>query len=1090
MIQQLKKLYFSKKEIINYLFFGVCTTAVNWVTYSLLVKLLSFNINTANIISWIVAVAFAYVTNKIWVFESRSWEPSFVLKEALSFTGSRLLSGVFEIGLLPILVACGLNQTLFGVEGFVAKIIISVIVVILNYIFSRFFVFKNGSDGVLSKIKAFDNKSQRNKRIIYYTCYTLAFIITGLLVFYAFWSRGRSFVWDSDGLEQHFNSLVYFGRYMRSIIYELFETGRLVIPLWDSTIGFGSDILTTLHYYAIGDPLNLLSVFVPGAFTVYLYTALIILRMFLSGATFSMFCNKLGLSRLGSLCGALVYTFSGFALVALRHCYFINPILYLPLILLGIEKIFRKEKPYLFIIMIFISALSSFYFFYMLSILMFIYAVFRFFHFYKEHYIVNIFKNLGSFIVYYLIGLLMACPIFLPNIAGFFSTARSDAKTIIDVFYRGAYYPMFPQSFITTETPGYWTYIGVAVVALLAIFLLFIKRKKHTDLKLGFLLLTVFLLIPYIGHVFNGFAYMNNRWVFGYTFIIALILAVMLPSLFTLTKRQLGFLTIFTIAYIVVCLFNFDNLSYNFFVSAGLLVLSLVLPFWAHISKQNGTVKTSMKVLITSLTMISICANALYLYSAVPGGGDYASDFYKASQAFPLMADTSLRTVKKIDDDSFYRVEQNKNTVTNRNSALVNRINATSYYFSLGNGYIFNYMDELNSLNNIDAVYYGLDGRTMQLTLAAGKYFVIKSDQKQYLPYGYTEKAATYQVGQKPVQKNVSVLEGNNTSYTAYESSNTLGLCYAYSSYIPKSEYLNLTPTQRQQAMLQSVVLDQSTLPKGTPVYNDKELDFTISYTDGITIENGVITVTDKSASITLNFEGVPYCETYLQMSNLSFEGIHPLEKYTDEDLENMEDYERKELINKNKYWTEPTNATISVECEDVEKSAIISNPYHEWYRGRNDFLFNLCYSEDAKSSIKISFSKTGRYSYDDISVIVQPMDNVDEQITNLNYEIPEGLNLSTNGFTGTFNFSQDKFLCFSIPYSSGWSAYVDGQEVELMQANSMYMGIMLTPGEHTVELKYMTPGLPIGIIMSIVGLFLFICVIILNVYRKKKIGT
>ena len=117
-------------------------------------------------------------------------------------------------------------------------------------------------------------------------------------------------------------------------------------------------------------------------------------------------------------------------------------------------------------------------------------------------------------------------------------------------------------------------------------------------------------------------------------------------------------------------------------------------------------------------------------------------------------------------------------------------------------------------------------------------------------------------------------------------------------------------------------------------------------------------------------------------------------------------------------------------------------------------------------------------------------MDNVDEQITNLNYEIPEGLNLSTNGFTGTFNFSQDKFLCFSIPYSSGWSAYVDGQEVELMQANSMYMGIMLTPGEQTVELKYMTPGLPIGIIRSIVGLFLFICVIILNVYRKKKIGT
>ena len=116
-------------------------------------------------------------------------------------------------------------------------------------------------------------------------------------------------------------------------------------------------------------------------------------------------------------------------------------------------------------------------------------------------------------------------------------------------------------------------------------------------------------------------------------------------------------------------------------------------------------------------------------------------------------------------------------------------------------------------------------------------------------------------------------------------------------------------------------------------------------------------------------------------------------------------------------------------------------------------------------------------------------MDNLEEQIANLKQEIPDGLKLSTNGFTGTFNFSQQKFLCFSIPFSNGWSAYIDGQQVDLIKANTMYMGIMLEPGEHTVQLKYMTPGLPVGIILSIMGLILFIGVIILNIYHTKKLA-
>ncbi len=139
-IQELLKEY---KEIIMYLIFGVGTTAVNWIIYTMIVVLgKERSLTVANVIAWIGAVAFAYITNKLWVFESKSWNPKVVWKELGMFLGARIFSGVFEIGLFPVLVWLGMNQSIFGIEGMLAKIVIGVAVIILNYIFSKLLVFK------------------------------------------------------------------------------------------------------------------------------------------------------------------------------------------------------------------------------------------------------------------------------------------------------------------------------------------------------------------------------------------------------------------------------------------------------------------------------------------------------------------------------------------------------------------------------------------------------------------------------------------------------------------------------------------------------------------------------------------------------------------------------------------------------------------------------------------------------------------------------------------------------------------------------------------------------------------------------------
>lgn len=115
----------------------------------------------------------------------------------------------------------------------------------------------------------------------------------------------RSFIWMSDGQPQHYNALMYYGIYLRNIGRELLRS-RIYIPLWDFTLGFGADIPTTLHYYAIGDPLALLSVFVPTKYTEYLYNFLVAFRLYLAGLAFSLYGFKFKKEPSAVLIGALI----------------------------------------------------------------------------------------------------------------------------------------------------------------------------------------------------------------------------------------------------------------------------------------------------------------------------------------------------------------------------------------------------------------------------------------------------------------------------------------------------------------------------------------------------------------------------------------------------------------------------------------------------------------------------------------------------------------------------------------------------------------------------------------------------------------
>ena len=135
-MKKIKELIIKYKEILLYLIFGVLTTAVSIFSFWLFGLFIPSNLYLiTNVISWVIAVIFAFVTNKLFVFESKSWN-SGVLGELLRFVGSRVTSGVIETVSLLVTV------DILGWNGNIMKLFLAAIVIVLNYILSKFFVFK------------------------------------------------------------------------------------------------------------------------------------------------------------------------------------------------------------------------------------------------------------------------------------------------------------------------------------------------------------------------------------------------------------------------------------------------------------------------------------------------------------------------------------------------------------------------------------------------------------------------------------------------------------------------------------------------------------------------------------------------------------------------------------------------------------------------------------------------------------------------------------------------------------------------------------------------------------------------------------
>ena len=961
-------------------------------------------------------------------------------------------------------------------------------------------------------------KNARESRRKFYIAYTGLFVVLSVLVFSFMLFMGRSLVRSSDGFWQHLKALTYYGQWLRQIARNLLYEHQLLLPEFNFSMGLGSDVITTLHYYVIGDPLNLLSAVVPSDYTVYLYDALVLVRLYLTGLCFSLYCFNKGLkNQFGILAGAFVYAFCGFSLIAIRHPYFINPMIYLPLLLMGVDRVLAKKRPYLLIVTVGIATVSNFYFFYMLGILTVIYVFGQLISLYR-HAWKQAWKPLFQLIGCAVLGIALGAGILLPVIKAFLSDNRTGVETADWVTYTRTYYSAFPGGFLSSYMVGAWTCGGFSAIALLAVCFLFMKRKQWTLTKIFFVAATAGLLIPLVGKFFNGFSYPTNRWCFVLAFIVGFILAAVWPQLIALTKKDAIVLFSCLILYSVITFIAEKSRGVQVFVPLVIAFACLLL-IVLFAERPSARSKKLCQTTLLVFTMLGIFVNAFWLYSV--HGGNYSSkvlDYQTVQNSHEYAPDDLVKSVsKENNDDTFFRYSGRS---LPKNTALLQGTNCVQYYWSLSNPHVANFHRELNLRDPMSQLWDGMDDRSALLTLASSRYYVTPASSTASLPYGAKKitvkdinkpivnaalEAQAAELGRELTEDEITVLTKRlRNNLAIYENPYALPLGYTYSSYLTRQEFDELEAIAKQEALLQTAVLEETpsqSLPRNQQLsITGTKVPYTVRPSGNqVTLQGNAFVVTQANATVELLLEGGVAGETYVCVEGLTYAGtsvyqlynedtsIDPLHLYTKTIWDTLTSTQKQSLLRADRFYVEPTElplklrATYANAKKSITKTLSYHTPRYTWYNDRHDFDINLGYYKIAPASITITFPSVGVYSFASLNVVCQPMTNYAQQIDALRTDVLEKVSIGNDVITGEISLATAKLLCLSIPYSEGWTAYVNGEPAELLQTNTMYMGLSLPSGDHSIRLVYETPGLRTGLCVSAAALALLLGMVLVR---------
>ncbi|PSL34358.1 putative membrane protein YfhO [Planomicrobium soli] len=738
----------------------------------------------------------------------------------------------------------------------------------------------------------------------------------------------------------------------------------------------------------------------------------------------------MNIARRYAFIGAAFYGVSG---MFFRHTayweFFADAFLWLPLLILGIEKIFREAKPGWFLFAVAISLVNNFYFSYINFILAGIYILVRLFvpltlqETEKK-------KAIGLFLLTGIIGFGISAAAFIPAVYAYLNNHR----------------PTFSQNIPLLEIPENILYMSrIVVLPPLFVFLLFsafLYRNKLYRLFAALGLVAIALHhSPMAGSFFNGLSAPQNRWEYFLSLMIGGIIAVGLANLHKLTLFGFSVAAFFTVSLYIVWALGDEQLDfskqYPAFMAVSLPIMLLLILVFVKFKKP-----------IFKITLIAY----LFIWLIVSANIYQEEKLLKAGELSKV--NEELMTGSEYDDPEIRglleKIEQRDTGLTYRidwmegvrnNTPLVQDFRGLSAYSSILNKnllYFYLYDLEIDMARESVSRYATLGNRANLFSLMQGKYTIIPKDAPtadvlptaegmDNVPFGF-----------------MKILESQN--FAVYENEHLLPFARSTSTVFQERQLENVHSLAREHAMLEGVVLDDSNQTDPLPDIEEQATEFAIEPIDA-TYQNDILEVKEKIGGIDLIPESnIPEGDFYVSFH---------LENHAPNKGFNLavNNYLTSRKSNRSVYKTYVDDITIRV---------------------------------PAAERIKIRMPK-GKYTLSEIKVFAESYEilkSQKEQYTDL-------ADLDFNGNKVALDYENtknDAYLTVSIPYERGWSASVNGQKTDVLKANYAFIAVPLEEGKNTVVLTYWPPFFFLTLIVSILSAIAAAWFIFFPKRRKNKI--
>lgn len=971
--------------------------------------------------------------------------------------------------------------------------------------------------------------------VLYSALYVLvmAFALLPLAIY------GKSVFWTLDGTTQAYAYFAYFGHWVRDALYQVF-VAHGDVSTWAPARGYGDDLYASfLPNFA--SPFSLLAVIVPSSLAEPVYHFVVVAKLYCAGLLFFAYARLRGMNRRAALLGSLCYAFAGTSVVMFAQQGFLNFLIEFPLLLCGAELVIAGRTPLVFVYAVCLSC-SSVQSALLFALFLGAYLVYRLVFSPSAPAPGSRLRCVLRLVGYGALALGLAAvllvPMLLNNVVGMERLAVD--RTVPSVYSLETYisYYLGIVGHCALNADGFWGFGPLFLSALVA---LCMRWRRHRALALLAAVVLLLISVPFLASALNAFQYPNLRWFWMPAFAGAWLVAAVLGNFEPLSARESKVLVAVSLAYgAIAALLPWGSASSAFWVSYSLALVAV----GALVAASRGLLKPLQ--LTAALVAVACVGGAANLATYIdPGYDGNLYDLEDAGRAYAVMTDESAAAALGPLDEDYHGSELEGDELWRYDDAVSHAYNSSIFNERLGvDFYSSLYSNEVDdfhrsvALNNSSAVsFLGLNSRSPLEALLGVRYFVApRSTESVIVPYQFDELAYRFYGWDVLTTGSCLPLAFGVDRATSRSSWDGLGFIERQAALLGavvlEDEELDSLPKGLSDSIVSA---DRAMESLGAPFEVSYECMGTAEEgeaeesgaarvgsetTEGVVVKQSAVsdtetkdlrlsplapgaesgyvgrlsdgsgfTVRDGGSEVYLAFDAPARSEVYVVFENLRYTPLSVRDTYSDEEWE-----EASALTKRSAEWQSAASGgtrVAKVWAKGFEQTAwsdtsIYTTDYH-MYAGHHDFALNLGVSDEPLTGAVLQFRNSGIYTYDSMTVWVQPMEGLAGAVDELQREGAAGLRYGNGSISGSIDMDSDGLLFLSVAYSDGWSATVDGQPADVLRADVAFMAVPMSEGSHTFELRYSTPHAFEGLVVSGVSAAILAALLVRRRVRVRR---